>query len=120
MSEYKAIKLKDVEVGTVSSMKDGSVKFSIYTAELRPSESAALLPLHGKACSILIEPQTGSEMEMVEVTTGRDVKSSSQRLYACMFLVWKSNPELQGVPFAVYREQSMEKLITHVKTKIKD
>ena len=57
MSDLKAITLKHVEIGTVASMRDGSVKFTIYTAELKPSECGSLMQFHGKSAEIALIPR---------------------------------------------------------------
>ncbi len=120
MSDLRAIRLADVEMGTVSSMKDGSVKFTIYTCELRPSESAALLPLHGKACALLIEPHTGEALEMVEVNTERNVKTPSQRQRAAFFVLWKKATERgkTNMPFDTFLAKEQERIMLSIGERI--
>jgi len=120
MEALRAIDIKHCEVGTVSSLKDGSVKFTVYTCELRPSESGALMQLHGKACQVALLPENVDEFETVEVLTEREGKTQSERLYATLFVVWKSDPKHQEVPFNLWRERKMEAIIDYAKKQIKE
>lgn len=114
----KAIELKDAAIGSVSSRADRSIRFSVETPELSVEEAAIILSLHGVAARILIEP--GDAEEMAVVTTQREVKGPSQRLRGALYKVWQTNPEHQADSFDAYYNRSMEKLIEHVKSKIKD
>ena len=89
----QGIALSDCEIGTVSSMKDGSVKFTVYTAELRPSERGTVMEYHGKACAVVVKPHDDNAPEIVRVDTERSKKSQSQRIHAVLFLVWKRQGE---------------------------
>jgi len=120
MNDLKAIDIKNCEVGPVTSMKDASVKFVIYSPELRPSEAGALMQFHGKACQVALIPHDVEEFECIEVTTEREVKSTSQRLYNVLYMIHKTNPEYQNVPFEVWRLQKMEALIEKLKKQIKE
>jgi hypothetical protein len=89
----KGIALDNCEVGTVSSMKDGSVKFTVYSAELRPSERGVVMEFHGKACAVVIKPHDTAPEEIVKVDTERTVKTPSSRLRAVLFVFWQQqNP----------------------------
>lgn len=111
----KGIALESCEVGTVSSCKDGSVKLTVYTAELRPSEKGLVMDFHGKACAVTIMPSEG-EFETVKVDTERDTKTPSQRLRSVLFLCWKNHGS-EGT-FDDYYNKRMEKILDWLKTEL--
>lgn len=110
-----SIQLVNASIGTVSSREDGSVKLSVLTAELRPSESGLLMSYHGKAAHVTIEPHEGAP-EMVKVQTERGQKSPSQRLHAVLFLLWKQEGG-EGL-FEHYYQRRMEETLSHWKGKL--
>lgn len=111
-----SIDLLNCEVGTVSSMKDGSVKFTVYTAELRPSERGLIMEYHGKACRVAVFPHEGTPESEVSVETERGSKTPEQRLHAALFVLWKNDGE--GVDFDTFYRRKMEKFLDHVKAKL--
>lgn len=113
----KAIDLRNCEIGTVSSQKDGSVAFRVHTAELRASEAGAVMQYHGKACRVLIAPHDVEPDETMEVDAEREHKTPSQRLRSVLFLWFKQEGKI-GEFDAFYRHR-MEQLIEHVKAKLK-
>lgn len=110
----KGVALENCEVGTVSSMKDGSVKFTVYTAELRPSERGLVMDFHGKACAVTILP-TETQEELVRVTTERDTKTPSMRLRNVLLVHWRQ--EGQQGDFESFYSQKMNLIIEGYKQK---
>lgn len=115
----KAVNIIHACMGGVSSRADRSVRFSVETCELDASEAASLLALHGVSCRILIEPDD-PDGDMVEVKTERNVKTPSQRIRAVLYKVWQTNAELQDQTFDAYYKISTERIIEHLKSKIKE
>lgn len=111
-----AIDLHNCEVGTVSSMKDGSVKFSVYTAELRPSEKGGVMEFHGKACRVAVFPHEGEAPETIVVDTERGSKTPGQRLHSVLYVLFQH--EKPEGDFDTFYKRSMEKFIEHVKAKL--
>lgn len=115
----KAIQIESCLMGTISSRVDGSLKLSFVTPELLPSQSAAILPLHGKNVRLSIVPQDVAPEEAVHVTTERQQKTPSQRLRASLF-VWfrQQNPVGDNSAFNAFYEAQMERLINSVKEQL--
>lgn len=111
----KAIEIKSVEFGQIRSRKDGSVSCSFITPELRPSESAALFPLHGKVVRVLIEPHDVTVDDTVVVDTELEKKTPGQRLRGIIFCHW-DNLGREGTFDAFYHSQ-MDKICQGYKTK---
>lgn len=110
------IALENCEVGTVSSMKDGSVKFAVYTAELTATERGTVMDYHGKACAVVIRPHDDATPDMVTVKRDMARKTPGQRLHAVLFLLWKGE-QSPGL-FEHYYEKKMEALIDSVKMQL--
>lgn len=111
-----AIDLHNCEIGTISSMKDGSVKFSVYTAELRPSERGLIMEYHGKACRVAVFPHEGEPPDTVQVDTERGSKSPSQRLHAILYVLFQHEKPLGD--FDTFYKRQVEKYIDLIKTKL--
>lgn len=111
----KGIALENSEVGTVSSMKDGSVKFTVYTAELRPSERGVVMEYHGKACAVTIMPHEGTPEETVSVSTERESKTPGQRLRAVLYVAFQHQHK-SGETFDQYYSRHIEDYINEVKS----
>lgn len=117
----KALDLRSCEIGTVSSRRDKSVRFSIETAELTAEQSGALMSYHGQAARVFVAPHEGEADELVEVTTDRDTKTPGQRLRACLFVLYKQQtvePGKELLTFERFYCDEMEKFINHVKAKL--
>lgn len=108
--------LANCEISRVSSRKDGSIGFSVETAELPLNAKAAMLGLHGKAASITIASTEQSADAPIEVRTERDTKTPSQRLRGCIFIWWQQTG--QKGDFEQFYREKLEALINHVKTQL--
>jgi len=115
----KAIDIKSAEMGLVNSRVDGSVMFRVITPELTLDQRATLLGFHGKNARVMVEPLDTAATGLDEVTTEMDVKTSSQRLRAVIFVHWK-NVESRAAIYSsfedFYRSQ-MDKIIEGYKAK---
>lgn len=112
----QGIQLDNCEVTGVASRKDGSVRVSFETAELRPSEKGAVMDFHGKACCVAILPHKDAEAEHLVVKTEKGQKSPSQRLHSVLFLLWKQQDT--GIDFETFYKRRMEDIIDGVKAKL--
>ncbi len=112
----QAIELVNAAIGTVSSREDGSVKLSVITAELRPSEAGLLMGYHGKAARVIIHPHDDAQAEVAKVSTERGQKTPSQRLHAVLFLNWKQEGS-QGI-FQHYYENKMNLILETWKARL--
>lgn len=108
-----AIQLVNAEVGTVSSRVDGSVKFTVVTAELRPSEKGLCMEYHGKACKVTIEPHEGEAPETVRVDTELHSKTPGQRLRAVLFVAFtQQKPQMT---FEDFYNRRLDTIINEIK-----
>lgn len=90
----QGIALDNCEVGTVSSTKDGAVRFTVTTAELRPSERGMVMEYHGKACAVVVKPHDSPPDAMIVVDTERTAsKTPSQRLRNVLFCVYRETKQ---------------------------
>lgn len=110
----KAIEVNVIITG-VRSKVDGSLGLTVSTPELTTEERAEFMNLQGINCKALLTPLE-EKVEMIEVKGETETKTSSQRLRAVIFLLWKNNGE-KGVFEDFYRSQ-MEKLIDYFKNKL--
>lgn len=115
-TDMKGIQLENCEVTGVASRKDGSVRVSFETAELRPSEKGSVMDFHGKACCVAILPHKDAEAELIVVKTEKGTRSPSQRLHSALFVLWKQGGE-QG-DFDSWYKRRMEEIIDGIKAKL--
>lgn len=108
-----AIQLVNAEIGTVSSRVDGSVKFTVITAELRPSEKGLCMEYHGKACKVTIEPHEGEPPEIVKVDTELHSKTPGQRLRAVLFVAFQQ--QKPQVTFEDFYNRKLDAIINEIK-----
>lgn len=112
----RALDLLNCEIGTVSSRKDKSVRFSVETAELTAEQSGILMSYHGIAARVLVAPHAGGDVEIEQVAEERDTRTPSARMRAVLFLLWKH--EKSTAPFNQFYEARCEKIIEHLKSKL--
>ncbi len=104
-----------------SSRSDGSVGFTGCTPELNTVEKVALMDLHGKNVKVLIQPTDETPEAMVEVKGDLGFKTPGQRLRAVIFILFKQGSEsgrIKGVLFEQFYGETMEKLISDIKTQL--
>lgn len=116
MSDLKAIDILHAEMGAVRSRKDGSVSFAVETPELRPSESGALMQLHGKAIRCLLVPEADVPAEALAIDNEKLHKTPSTRMRAVLYLIWE-NEGKEGT-FNAYYERRMDAIIAKLKEKL--
>jgi hypothetical protein len=112
-----------IVVENISTRVDGSMKFTLGTQEINPSQAADLFSLRGKYAKVLLSDTHISPMqeEIVDAEVMRDerkAKSPSQRMRAVMYRKWEA--ERPPVKFEVYYNAEMERLITELKEQLND
>jgi hypothetical protein len=112
----KPIDLHNCEIGSVASRKDGSVRFSVETAELTTDQRALVLGYHGKACRAVIAPSDYTDGEVEEIKTEKGDKTPSSRMRAVLFLLWRQDN--QHKTFQEYYSARMERIIDKLKEQI--
>jgi hypothetical protein len=115
----KAIDIKNAEIGTVTSHKDGAVAFRVITPELTLDQRATVLGFHGRNVRCMVEPLDVPTTGIDEITTEMDAKTPCQRLRAVIFVHFKeldSGPDRERDFESFYRKQ-MDKIIEGYKGK---
>ncbi len=111
----KAIDIAHAEMSSMTSRKDGAVRFSVITPELTLEQRAVMFGLHGINVRVMIEaldvPTTGLE----HVETEMDVKTPCKRLYDIIFVHWKESGQ-QG-EFREFYVRQMDKICDGYKSK---
>lgn len=105
----------------ISRRKDKSVKLSVETRELTPTELISLMNLEGSEGWLQFSPNEKFE-EVPEENANVENKSKSQRLRAVLFLLGKqqiSKGKYLGLP-ENYVQEIMEKIIESYKQKLED
>src|ERR1700749_1397853 len=98
-----------------SSRADGSAGLRFTTQELQPDDFAQLQQHNGDFGTIYFRPNEVQEEEIPD-EEAEESKKPSQRLRAVLYRLWEQNGKV-GTSENYYREQ-MEKIISHVKTKL--
>lgn len=113
----KAIQHQGV-IGTVSSRRDKSIRYSVETPELKTSEKALFMDYQGVVVEMLIKPVDFVAKEVERVETEIYGKTPSQRLRAVLFVKWDQEGRLGE--FRDYYIKRMEQYIEHEKSKLED
>ena len=113
----QAIKLEAIFTG-FSSRVDGSLSFRGSTPELSVPEKVAMMSLQGVLAEVLIYPKEEKNVDVVDVTTGLEHKTPSQRMRAVLFLLWKEAKTDE--PFETFYGRRMQAIIEWLKTKLPD
>ena len=109
----------------IRSLQDRSVKLTLTTQELAPSDIGDLFSFQNKFCKILItdsnviQPQLIKEVENTEVEEWEKSKSAGQRLRGVLFILFQQKPE-GHLDFDTYYKSKMNGFIDHLKSKIED
>jgi len=114
------IKLSGIIEG-ISTRKDKTIKLSIGTQELSPTEAADIFQLNQQFCYLAIKPEpfTKVEQDLIDTlkTDFENIKTPSQRLRAILFINFGQNPEGYK-DFSIYYQSKMDKICEHYKAKI--
>lgn len=117
------IELK-AQIEGIQSRKDNTIKITLGTQELKPTDGGKLLALNNKLCSIGIAPNDLTPKEIETLQESRlsieDVpngKSLSQRLRGALYVYWTQN-DTGFIEFNDFYSDYMERKINHVKSKL--
>lgn len=105
-----------LQIGSISTMADGSCKVTCYTPELPSNAMTELFELKkdGQVAAIF----QGKERESVEVLEEpKEGKTPSSRLRSVFYLIWKQ--EKPAMTKEAFYELKMEEIIEHYKSKLK-
>lgn len=111
------------QIEGIRSRKDRTVSITLGTQELAPDKAAEIFSLNQKMATAYLtaaEEIPQQDQEIID-TIEPDLpgKSPSQRVRAILFLLWKQNNEGFKDKNLHYLHH-MEKIIDHLKSKIKD
>lgn len=105
----------------IETMADGGVKVTVVTNELSPKDGADLFALNGKFGYAYISPQLVSRDEIEKVDKlDPDLpgRSQSERIRNSLFVLFTQDAE-GFANFDDYYHAKTEKIIQHLKSKIK-
>lgn len=109
-------------VESISSRADGSVKIVFGTQEMDPKQAGDLFQLRGKYSKLLMSDSniTHEEEIAVDETSIKDgkKKTKSARLRNIIYVVWNMSALKNKMPFEVYYNTEMERLIDEFKAKL--
>lgn len=106
-------------IGSIRSLKDGSVNISLETQELSPEKAASLFALRNQIAVVYISSKEidRREIENVDkINPELGGKTQSQRIRNTLFMLHSENPE--GFDdFNSYYKHKTDLYIEHLKTK---
>ena len=113
-----AIRL-ECQITSFRSRADGSLGASLCTQELSVEEKITIMQLQGLLLEALFIPKEERDAELVEAKGGMELKTPSQRLRSCLFLLFKQEQK-KGLKesFDTFYPRYMEKLIEYCKAKL--
>lgn len=116
--DAKAIQVP-VLLDKITTLKDGSFKVIFETQELNSTEGGFLLAMRNRPGWLTFSPNqtTAAELPDAEAPEFKSDKSSSQRLRATLFVLWKQQYGGTG-DFELFYRQQMERFIDKVKEKL--
>ncbi len=117
----KAIDIAHAEMSSMTSRRDGAVRFSVITPELSLEQRATMFGLHGINVRVMIEALDVPTTGMDEVTTEIDQKTPCQRLRAVIFVHFKNGARSGGpntqADFDTFYRSQMDRVIEGYKAK---
>lgn len=114
--------LLPVQLNPISRRKDRSVKLSLETRELSPTEIMTLMAIEGEEMWMSLATTEQELPEAPEESPELETKTQAQRLRAVLFILYKKateNGSFVGTFDNYYRDR-MEKIIESLKAKIED
>lgn len=97
----------------ISSRADGGLTLSFATNELELRQKAMALEFHNKFGWLLFKESEIEQTDVPEADPTDETKSPSQRLRACLFILWKQRGEKET--FESFYKFQVEKAIERVK-----
>lgn len=114
--------LLPVQLNPISRRKDKSVKLSLETRELSPTEIMTLMAIEGEEMWMSLATTEQELPEAPEEAPEIETKTSAQRLRSVLFILYKKateNGSFVGTFDNYYRDR-MEKIIESLKSKIEE
>ncbi len=111
----KAIDIAHAEMSSMTSRRDGAVRFSVITPELSLEQRATMFGLHGINVRVMIEALDVPTTGMDEVTTEIHQKTPCKRLYDIIFVHWRESG--QQSEFKDFYVRQMDRVCDGYKSK---
>ena len=99
----------------IAYLKDGGLSLGFSTQELTDEEKVIASRFHQKFGYVLFAENQFTDDEIPKGDAEGEGKSPSQRLRACLFVLWKQTPEPKPSDFEIFYREQMERLINRVK-----
>ena len=116
--------LLNAQVESVATRKDRTIKLSLGTQELKPSEAGELFGLQNSLISVGIKPTPLNQSDVdilkeskIEIDDIPDSKSPSQRLRNVLYRNWEQSDGGYSY-FNLYYLNRIERIIEHYKQKL--
>jgi hypothetical protein len=113
-----------VEIGSIKTLKDGSVSLTVHTPEVNANQAAELFGLRNKVAFCYLSPREVSVNEKA-IMDSLDVelkgKTPGQRLRNVLYVYWSQNHEsdvLMSKVFEDFYKQRMESIIEGIKQEL--
>jgi hypothetical protein len=109
-----------VTVGSIRSLKDGSVSVTVETQELSPGKAGELFALRNKMCYAYFSAKQidNNERQLID-SLDPEIKGKTpgQRLRAVMYRLWEQQPEGYADSESFYKAK-MENIINTYKSNL--
>lgn len=109
------------QIESISSRKDKTVKLTIGTQELHPSQAAELFTLNQQFCYIGLKPEPFTKEEETTLDSLKTeidtLKTPAQRLRGILYVNYQQDPKGYK-DFKTYYEAEMERICDHYKKKL--
>lgn len=113
-----------VEIGSIRTMKDGSVSLTVHTPELNETQAAQMFGLRNKIAFAYISPREVTANEKA-IMDSLDVelkgKTPGQRLRNVLYVYWEQNHKNDALipkTFEEFYKQKMEIFIEGIKQEL--
>lgn len=108
-------------IESIATRKDKTIRLTIGTQELAPSDAATIFSMAGGYAYVAIKREDFTPWEVKELDELKadldTIKSPSQRLRAILYRNWEQNAEGYK-DFTTYYMAHMDKLCQHYKNKL--
>lgn len=112
----KAIKVPATLEG-VSTLKDGSMSIRFHTQELNSDEKVTIINFVNGFGWLLFDVHESIDLPKESPHREAGDKTPSQRLRAVLYVLWQK--KYSDIPFDVWYQQQVEKIISSIKERIK-
>ena len=111
----KAIDIAHAEMSSMTSRKDGAVRFSVITPELTLDQRATMFGLHGINVRVMIEALDVETTGIDKVETEMETKTPCKRLYDIIYVHYKTSGG--DGDFSEFYRRQMDKIAEGYKSK---